>query len=255
MKLMIVSLNLYSEPIKIIDKINTMHLKHRLFNSFLFYFLIVAGLTSVLTKSVTLNQNTYDSAHSNLYLISPTSPPPASVAAVRSPMHRLAVGAMTTAVNKNPVPLSTASKTLGHEAAQTQSDDTKNLSITQNYQKIQLNNKNNGSSSSKTNSATSSSVSTIVPSATGAVIKPVLPSPAAMVAGPSLGQGNSDANLDHNSLDELYKEPMYFGTENSTTITTQIGANAHLPCVIHHIGEGVVSTNERKKKKKMIIIY
>lgn len=195
----------------------------------------------MLTKSVSLNQNTYDT-NSNLYLISPTSPPPASVAAVRSPMHRLAVGAMTAAINKNPAPLSTASKALGQQAAQTQSDDTKNLSIIQNYQQIQLNNKNNdSSSSSKSNSATSSSASTIVPSATGAAIKPVLPSPAAMVADPPLGQGNSDANLDHNSLDELYKEPMYFGTENSTTITTQIGANAHLPCVIHHIGEGVVS--------------
>lgn len=52
---------------------------------------------------------------------------------------------------------------------------------------------------------------------------------------------NIDGQLSHNTLDEYYKEPMYFGTENSTTVTTQIGANAHLPCTIHHIGEGVVS--------------
>ena len=48
-------------------------------------------------------------------------------------------------------------------------------------------------------------------------------------------------DMDHNSLEDFYKEPMQFGTANSTTITTQIGANAHLPCIIHHIGEGVVS--------------
>lgn len=51
----------------------------------------------------------------------------------------------------------------------------------------------------------------------------------------------NDGHFQHNTLDEYYKEPMYFGTENSTVITTQIGANAHLPCAIHNIGEGVVS--------------
>lgn len=50
-----------------------------------------------------------------------------------------------------------------------------------------------------------------------------------------------DGHFSHNTLDEYYKEPMYFGTENSTTVTTQIGATAHLHCEIHHIGEGVVS--------------
>ena len=40
---------------------------------------------------------------------------------------------------------------------------------------------------------------------------------------------------------ELFRTPMRFGTENHTTITTQIGATAHIPCTIHHIGEGVVS--------------
>lgn len=57
---------------------------------------------------------------------------------------------------------------------------------------------------------------------------------------------NIDGQFSHNTLDEYYKEPMYFGTENSTTVTTQIGANAHLPCTIHHIGEGVVSISMRK---------
>lgn len=42
------------------------------------------------------------------------------------------------------------------------------------------------------------------------------------------------------SLLDLYNTPMYFGTENSTVVTVQAGAVAHLPCTIHHIGEGVV---------------
>lgn len=48
-----------------------------------------------------------------------------------------------------------------------------------------------------------------------------------------------------NGLDgslDLFGTPMYFGTENSTVVTTQIGATAHVPCTVHHIGEGVVST-------------
>ncbi|XP_037050920.1 uncharacterized protein LOC119084880 isoform X2 [Bradysia coprophila] len=40
--------------------------------------------------------------------------------------------------------------------------------------------------------------------------------------------------------------PMYFGTVNSTVVATQIGATAHLPCIIHHIGDGVVSWIRRK---------
>jgi len=41
--------------------------------------------------------------------------------------------------------------------------------------------------------------------------------------------------------DNVFGTPMYFGTENSTVVTTQIGATAHVPCTVHHIGEGVVS--------------
>lgn len=192
------------------------------------------------------------------------------VTVARPPIHRLAMGTMSAAINKSPATSSSslssttttstssqlksiASKASNRES-QVKSADTKNLSITQIYRKIQLKNGNHENSTggsrgsgddtsinSKFNSMTKSSASTIVPLSSGHIIKTVLPSPAAMVAGPALGQENSDANLDHNSLDELYKEPMYFGTENSTTITTQVGANAHLPCVIHHIGEGVVS--------------
>lgn len=191
----------------------------------LFYFCIVAGLTSALTKSVSLRQNTYG-MHSNLYLMSSTSQSPTSVTDVSSQIHRPAVGTVTAATT-----LSTVSKVHDH-GDQGQSHYTKNVSTLVNYRKIQFNN--------KFNLATSLPASTIAPLTAGAAMISVLPTPAAVVAASSIGQDKSDDNLDHNSLVE-YKEPMYFGTENSTTITTQVGANAHLPCIIHHIGEGVVS--------------
>ncbi|XP_064542988.1 uncharacterized protein dpr13 [Drosophila montana] len=46
--------------------------------------------------------------------------------------------------------------------------------------------------------------------------------------------------------DNVFGTPMYFGTENSTVVTTQIGATAHVPCTVHHIGEGVVSWIRKK---------
>lgn len=47
-------------------------------------------------------------------------------------------------------------------------------------------------------------------------------------------------SLDDNLL-EFYNTPMHFGTENSSMITVQAGAVAHLPCTVHQLGEGVVS--------------
>jgi hypothetical protein len=60
------------------------------------------------------------------------------------------------------------------------------------------------------------------------------------------GDVNNDLSVtdtNNNDLLELMnsREPMYFGTENSTIVTTQIGATAHIPCTIHNIGDGVVS--------------
>uniref|UniRef100_A0A182SHC9 Uncharacterized protein n=1 Tax=Anopheles maculatus TaxID=74869 RepID=A0A182SHC9_9DIPT len=46
---------------------------------------------------------------------------------------------------------------------------------------------------------------------------------------------------DSEELLKYYKMPMQFGTENYTLVTSQIGSTAHVPCRIHHIGEGVVS--------------
>lgn len=40
---------------------------------------------------------------------------------------------------------------------------------------------------------------------------------------------------------EIFKTPLRFGTNNNTEITAQIGSTAHLPCIIHNLGEGVVS--------------
>ncbi|KAL9915207.1 defective proboscis extension response 13 isoform 2-T3 [Glossina fuscipes fuscipes] len=48
------------------------------------------------------------------------------------------------------------------------------------------------------------------------------------------------------SNDIIFNEPMHFGTENSTVVTTQIGAAAHIPCTVHHIGDGVVSWIRKK---------
>lgn len=64
--------------------------------------------------------------------------------------------------------------------------------------------------------------------------------------------GNSDSvEMDSSAFDfdsesedllKYYKTPMQFHTENSTVVTSQVGSTAHIPCRIHHIGEGVVSS-------------
>uniref|UniRef100_A0A182NLT3 Uncharacterized protein n=1 Tax=Anopheles dirus TaxID=7168 RepID=A0A182NLT3_9DIPT len=52
-----------------------------------------------------------------------------------------------------------------------------------------------------------------------------------------------EQNSDSEELLKYYKMPMQFGTENYTLVTSQIGSTAHVPCRIHHIGEGVVSVS------------
>lgn len=59
----------------------------------------------------------------------------------------------------------------------------------------------------------------------------------------SIGGDESLLAADNNLLEDFHKSSMYFGTPNSTVITTQAGATAFLPCTIHFLhGEGVVST-------------
>ena len=57
--------------------------------------------------------------------------------------------------------------------------------------------------------------------------------------------------MNANSLDRTLKPldvdlapslPMTFGTENSTVISAQSGSTAMLPCVVHNIGDGMVSS-------------
>ncbi|XP_052896507.1 uncharacterized protein LOC128303558 [Anopheles moucheti] len=68
-------------------------------------------------------------------------------------------------------------------------------------------------------------------------------------SGESAGPGLSnyfEQSSDSEELLKYYKMPMQFGTENYTLVTSQIGSTAHVPCRIHHIGEGVVSWIRRK---------
>ncbi|XP_055626550.1 uncharacterized protein LOC129768731 isoform X2 [Toxorhynchites rutilus septentrionalis] len=55
-----------------------------------------------------------------------------------------------------------------------------------------------------------------------------------------------ELNSESEDLLKYYKTPMQFGTDNSTMVTAQVGSMAHIPCRIHHIGEGVVSWIRRK---------
>lgn len=54
-----------------------------------------------------------------------------------------------------------------------------------------------------------------------------------------LDNDNSINELNNNGKDNSTK--MYFGTVNLTTLSTQVGSIAVVPCEVHHIGEGVVS--------------
>lgn len=65
------------------------------------------------------------------------------------------------------------------------------------------------------------------------------------LSAPVINGYDSSIAADNNLLEEFHRGSMYFGTENSSVITTQIGAVAHLPCTIHFLhGEGAVSTPE-----------
>lgn len=59
-------------------------------------------------------------------------------------------------------------------------------------------------------------------------------------------------SVDDNLLD-IYNTPMHFGTKNSSEITVQAGAVAHLPCTVHQLGEGVVSISQTFFKLLMFL--
>lgn len=47
--------------------------------------------------------------------------------------------------------------------------------------------------------------------------------------------------------------PLSFGTKNWTTISTQIGATALLPCAVHAIGEGMVSYTSKRRWRTVVL--
>ncbi|CAG9132561.1 unnamed protein product [Plutella xylostella] len=50
-------------------------------------------------------------------------------------------------------------------------------------------------------------------------------------------------------LDDIFSSgtpEKHFGTDNNTVVTSQIGSTALIPCVIHNIGDGIVSWIRRK---------
>ncbi|KAL7306306.1 hypothetical protein TKK_0001734 [Trichogramma kaykai] len=70
------------------------------------------------------------------------------------------------------------------------------------------------------------------------------------------------AGINANTLDRTLKPldvdlpptlPMNFGTDNSTVVHAQLGSIAHLPCVIHNIGDGVVTWIRRKKDQRELL--
>lgn len=197
-----------------------------------------SGLSSVMTKTVSLNQNTNNYDTNNMYLIA-TSSQSASIGgaagvAQHLPIHTSITARGSSAMAGGETLSSSAAANTAIEAPKISQQkiiqkDLKNLSITERLKQQQQ------QQQFQTKSKTIDGAVTPGTMATAAVAE-------ALVAAPALGvDTNANEHLEHNSLEELYKEPMYFGTENSSTITTQIGANAHLPCIIHHIGEGVVS--------------
>ncbi|XP_058800988.1 lachesin-like [Phymastichus coffea] len=71
------------------------------------------------------------------------------------------------------------------------------------------------------------------------------------------------SGVNHNELDATLKPldvdlpptlPMSFGTENSTVIRAQSGSTAHLPCVVHNFGEGMVTWIRRKKDHQLLTV-
>ncbi|XP_055326653.1 uncharacterized protein LOC129580343 [Sitodiplosis mosellana] len=217
------------------------------------------GLSSVFTKSITLGSTNFDSTTSEMYIFSTPT---------RSSTPMLATNSQSNGVRS---------------VSQTQSDplsrnkDTTNMSdkifsknfkmLTkmklphqqqqQMYQQIVSLSQGSISSSSNNNKLKDDVISqqqitkeTVV-SASNAVAAELKGAPMLSIhendnSNNSSSSSSIDGHFSHNTLDEYYKEPMYFGTENSTTVNTQIGANAHLPCTVHYIGEGVVSWIRRR---------
>ncbi|XP_075167715.1 uncharacterized protein LOC142239842 [Haematobia irritans] len=71
-------------------------------------------------------------------------------------------------------------------------------------------------------------------------------------------ENNRMLNTSISNIENIYptSESTHFGTENSTLVTTQIGATALLPCTVHQIGEGVElqGPNSETRQSSTIIL-
>ncbi|XP_012340516.2 uncharacterized protein LOC100871335 isoform X1 [Apis florea] len=67
--------------------------------------------------------------------------------------------------------------------------------------------------------------------------------------------GNSlEASMKPLDIDLPPTLPMSFGTENSTVISAQSGSTALLPCVVHNLGDGMVSWIKRKNVQELLTV-
>ena len=69
------------------------------------------------------------------------------------------------------------------------------------------------------------------------------------------GSGSGSSSQDDNMLEEFFRKPMSFGTDNLTVVTGQVGATAFLPCRVHFIGDGVVSMAAWRQQVKEKLNY
>lgn len=215
---------------------------------FSFYDLF-AGLSSVFTKSITLGSTNFDSTTREMYILS-------------APTTRSSAPQLTSNLQSNSIRSLSQTQTQTQTNPLSRNKDTANMSDKiysknfkmlskmklpqqhQHQQQQQIVSLRPGSNSNnKLRDVISPAVAAneSVVSASNAVAAELKGAPMLSIHDNDNSSISVDGQFNHNTLEEFYKEPMYFGTENSTTVTTQIGATAHLPCTIHHIGEGVVS--------------
>lgn len=210
--------------------------------------LLFPGLTSVLTKSISLDSNNLDSTTNEMYILT-TPTRSSSILGLDKVRSSSQTKPLSRNIDTNPSDKIDGNKlrVSSHSLAQKQQLN-RIVSLNQASNRINNNNnkKNDNNNLNKLRDDVIATASKeMVVYASNAVAAELKGAPSLIHDIDNNSNGSSiDGHFNHNTLDEYYKEPMYFGTQNSTEITTQIGANAHLPCTIHHIGEGVVSIQQ-----------
>ncbi|XP_031626478.1 uncharacterized protein LOC116342847 [Contarinia nasturtii] len=215
------------------------------------------GLSSVLTKSVALGSTNFDSTTSKMYIFSTPTRSSAPMLATNSQSNGIRLSQTQTDLlsrNKDTTNMSDkiASKNfkvlskmkLPQQQQQQQQRQQQIVSLNQGSS---FNSNNNKLREDVISQQQQSTTKEAVVSASNAVAAELKGAPMLLIhENDNSSSSNIDGHFNHNTLDEYYKEPMYFGTENSTTVNTQIGATAHLECKVHNIGEGVVSWVRRR---------